>query len=92
MCGKEIKALYIDKKNSMKTRWKGMNEFLEAESEASQTKVVATPKPEEDIAGGALVRRSRGIVAKHPRSQSSEAGSSVKKKKARQEPETEAIP
>ena len=69
-----------------------MNEFLEAESEASQREVVTIPEYDEEIAGGALVRRPRGIVAKHPRSQSSEVGSSIGKKKARWEPEIEIVP
>ena len=55
-------------------------------------KATALPEPDEEIAGATFVRRSRGIVAKRPRSQSSEAGLSLRKKKARREPETEIIP
>jgi len=42
--------LYNSKKK--KTRLKGMNEFLEAESEASQKEAVAMPEPNEEIVEG----------------------------------------
>ena len=54
-CIKEIKAMYINKKNLKKPLLKGMNEFLEAKSEAYQIKAAAIPEPDEEIAGG-LVR------------------------------------
>ena len=44
-CIKEIKALYNNRKNSKKTHLRGMDKFLEAESEASQMEVAAMTEP-----------------------------------------------
>ena len=52
-------------------------------------KAAAIPETDEETAGGGLIRRLHGIMAKRPRSQPSDAGSSVGK--ARQEPEIETI-
>jgi len=84
--------MYKNKKNSKKTRLKVMNDFLEAKSEATQTKAAAIPEPDEETTGDALVRRLRGIVAKRSQSQSSKARSSMGKKKACWEPEIEIVP
>jgi len=55
-------------------------------------KAGAMPETDEEIAGGGLIRRLHGIIAKHPRSQPSDVGSSVgKKAHARREPEIETI-
>ena len=66
MCIKEIKALYNNRGDSKKTRLKGMNEFLEAESEVSQMEAAAMTEPDEEAAEEPFVRRSRSIVAKRP--------------------------
>jgi len=57
---------------------KGMNEFLEAELEASQTKAADISECGKEITEEPCQKCSQGMVAKHTLSQSVEAGSSQK--------------
>ena len=55
-CIKDIKALNNTRKSSMKTHLRGMDEFLEAESEASRMEVAAITEPEEEEVKEPLIR------------------------------------
>ena len=70
------KAMFQVKKGSKNTRLKGMDEFLQAELEIGQTEAAGHG---EKSAEEPHQKSSRGAVAKHTRSQSTEAASSQKK-------------
>ena len=68
--------MFQAKKCCKNTYLKGMDEFLQAKLEADQTRAVGYgEKPTEE----SHQRCSHGAVARHTRSQSTEAGSSKKK-------------